>query len=73
MHELLKYSNNLISYDWSIFLKILLVVLMLVIIFVSIYDRYVQRTNQVLINYPLIGRFRYLFYMLREPMRQYFG
>jgi glutamate synthase domain-containing protein 2 len=38
-----------------------------------IYDRFVQRKNQLLINYPLIGRLRYLFYLLRNPMRQYFG
>lgn len=39
----------------------------------AFYDRYIQRKNQLLINYPLIGRLRYLFYMLRNPMRQYFG
>ena len=38
-----------------------------------IYDRYIQRENQLLINYPLIGRMRYFFYALRDPMRQYFG
>ena len=38
-----------------------------------IYDKYIQRENQLLINYPLIGRMRYVFYALRDPMRQYFG
>lgn len=38
-----------------------------------IYDRYVQRKHQLLINYPIIGRMRYLFEALREPFRQYFG
>ena len=38
-----------------------------------IYDRYVQRKHQLLINYPVIGRFRYLFEALREPLRQYFA
>ena len=38
-----------------------------------IYDRYIQREHQLLINYPVIGRFRYLFEILREPFRQYFG
>jgi len=35
-----------------------------------IYDKYIQRENQLLI---LIGRMRYIFYALRDPMRQYFG
>lgn len=38
-----------------------------------IYDRFVQRRHQLLINYPVIGRMRYLFEILRDPMRQYFG
>ena len=42
-------------------------------IFLFIYDKYIQRENQLLINYPLIGRMRYIFYALRDPMRQYFG
>jgi len=63
----------LVTADWGILLKLLLIVLLLVFIAVAIYDRFVQRKNQLLINYPLIGRLRYLFYMLRNPMRQYFG
>lgn len=38
-----------------------------------IHDRYVQRRHQLLINYPIIGRMRYLFEILREPLRQYFA
>jgi glutamate synthase domain-containing protein 2 len=38
-----------------------------------IYDRYIQRSHQLLINYPVIGRMRYLFEALREPLRQYFA
>lgn len=38
-----------------------------------IYDRFIQRRHQLLINYPVIGRMRYLFEKLRDPMRQYFG
>ncbi len=38
-----------------------------------VYDRFIQRRHQLLINYPVIGRMRYLFEMLRDPMRQYFG
>jgi len=37
------------------------------------YDRYVQRKHALLINYPVIGRMRYLFEALREPLRQYFA
>ena len=38
-----------------------------------IYDRYVQRKHQLLIHYPIIGRMRYVFEALREPLRQYFA
>ncbi len=38
-----------------------------------IYDKYMQRQHQLLINYPVIGRMRYLFEALREPLRQYFA
>ncbi|MEA3227704.1 MAG: glutamate synthase-related protein, partial [Campylobacterota bacterium] len=38
-----------------------------------IYDKYIQRKHALLINYPVIGRGRYLLEMLREPMRQYFA
>ncbi|MDD2448596.1 MAG: FMN-binding glutamate synthase family protein [Sulfurimonas sp.] len=38
-----------------------------------IYDKYIQRKHALLINYPVIGRFRYFFEALREPLRQYFA
>jgi len=63
----------LFAADWGVLLKLLILLLLLVMIAVAIYDRFIQRENQLLINYPLIGRMRYLFYMLRNPMRQYFG
>ena len=63
----------LFTADWSILLKVMAVVVLLVFVAIFIYDRFVQRKNQLLINYPLIGRMRYLFYALRGPMRQYFG
>jgi glutamate synthase domain-containing protein 2 len=72
-------KENLIAHfplfasDWSVLLKLLFIVIVLVLINILIYDRFIQRKNQLLINYPLIGRMRYLFYMLRGPMRQYFG
>jgi glutamate synthase domain-containing protein 2 len=38
-----------------------------------VHDKYVQRKHQLLVNYPIIGRLRYLLEELREPFRQYFG
>lgn len=54
-------------------LKITAIVLTIGIIFLFVYDRYVQRRHQLLINYPVIGRMRYVFEALREPLRQYFA
>ncbi|WP_457596963.1 glutamate synthase-related protein [Hydrogenimonas sp.] len=51
----------------------LLSLLFLGVVALFIYDRYIQRRHQLLINYPVIGRFRYLFELLREPLRQYFA
>ncbi len=45
----------------------------LIIIAWYIYDKYVQRKHQLLINYPIIGRMRYFFEAVREPFRQYFA
>ena len=55
------------------FTEFLLSALFLALIALYIYDRYVQRRHQLLINYPVIGRFRYFFEALREPLRQYFA
>ncbi|MGM0533697.1 MAG: glutamate synthase-related protein, partial [Campylobacterota bacterium] len=38
-----------------------------------IHDKYIQRKHQLLINYPIIGRMRFVFEELREPLRQYFA
>ncbi|NOQ30295.1 MAG: FMN-binding glutamate synthase family protein [Helicobacteraceae bacterium] len=43
------------------------------IILLFIYDKWVQRKHSLLINYPVIGRMRYVFEALREPLRQYFA
>ena len=45
----------------------------LLIILGIIYDKYIQRDHQLLVNYPLIGRLRYVLEEVREPFRQYFG
>ncbi len=65
-----------IHFLWNIFINfieffILAGLIALVMLFV--YDKYVQRKHALLINYPIIGRFRYLFESLREPLRQYFA
>ena len=38
-----------------------------------LYDRFVQRSHALVINYPIIGRMRYFLEAIREPFRQYFG
>ena len=76
MEALLKFTNNLGGYNFPILMfmiKAFLVLFVVISIVLFIYDRYIQRENQLLINYPLIGRMRYIFYALRDPMRQYFG
>ncbi len=54
---------------WDIFWILFVVV----IIAWYIHDKYVQRKHQLLVNYPIIGRLRYLLEEAREPFRQYFG
>jgi len=49
------------------------IILLIFILFFYIHDKYIQRKHQLLINYPIIGRMRYLFEALREPLRQYFA
>jgi hypothetical protein len=48
-------------------------VIVLILFLWFVYDKYIQRSHQLLKNYPVIGRLRYLFEELREPLRQYFG
>jgi len=72
-NETISAHFPLLAADWGVLFKVLMVVLFLIFVILFIYDRFIQRKNQLLINYPLIGRLRYLFYMLRKPMRQYFG
>ena len=61
---------------WQLFLEFFeffIVAAFVGLFFLFIYDKYVQRKHSLLINYPVIGRGRYLLEMLREPMRQYFA
>jgi glutamate synthase domain-containing protein 2 len=64
---------SVLSADWGVLIKLFTVIILILLLSIAIYDRFIQRKNQLLINYPLIGRMRYLFYLLRNPMRQYFG
>ena len=54
-------------------LEFLVILFVFFIFSLYIYDKYVQRKHQLLINYPVIGRMRYIFEALREPLRQYFA
>ena len=61
---------------WSIFIDFIEFFLLAGLVgtfMLYVYDRHVQRKHALLINYPVIGRFRYLFESLREPLRQYFA
>ncbi|WP_294885563.1 MULTISPECIES: FMN-binding glutamate synthase family protein [unclassified Sulfurimonas] len=63
-------------YLWSIFVEFIeffILIGFIGVVFLYIYDKYVQRKHALLINYPVIGRFRYFFEALREPLRQYFA
>jgi hypothetical protein len=67
---------GLIDRIWAFlgeFTEVFLVLLFIGLIFMFVYDRYIQRKHQLLINYPIIGRFRYLFEALREPLPQNFA
>jgi len=50
-------------------------IIIIVFLFVNwfIFDKYIQREHQLLKNYPIIGRLRYVLEEVREPFRQYFG
>ncbi|MEJ2414561.1 MAG: FMN-binding glutamate synthase family protein [Sulfurimonas sp.] len=76
MEALIAFTHKIGNVDFPILmflLKAFFVLFIVISIILFIYDRYFQRDDQLLINYPLIGRLRYLFYALRDPMRQYFG
>lgn len=65
---------NELSLD-AIFLYFEVFILIFFIIITAwyVHDKYVQRDHQLLVNYPIIGRLRYLLEEAREPFRQYFG
>ncbi|MCK4973858.1 MAG: FMN-binding glutamate synthase family protein, partial [Sulfurimonas sp.] len=66
----------IIHSTWSVFIDFIELFILAGIVasaMLYVYDKYVQRRHALLINYPVIGRFRYLFETLREPLRQYFA
>jgi len=73
MKDLLNFSKEHIFIHWHLFLDMIMTAILILAIMVYVYDRFVQRDNQLLINFPLVGRMRYFFHLLRDPMRQYFG
>jgi len=73
MKDLLNFSKEHIFIHWHLFFEVIMTAIVILAIMVYVYDRFVQRENQLLINYPLVGRMRYFFHLLRDPMRQYFG
>jgi len=73
MNELSKFAKHALFENWDLFFQIMTIIIFMVMLLIFLYDRFVQRENQLLINFPLIGRMRYFFHLLRDPMRQYFG
>lgn len=55
------------------FIEFFLMAAMVALFMLYVYDKYVQRRHALLINYPVIGRMRYLLEAAREPFRQYFA
>ncbi|RXK07137.1 FMN-binding glutamate synthase family protein [Halarcobacter bivalviorum] len=56
-----------------LYIEIIILVILIIILAWYVHDKYVQRDHQLLVNYPIIGRLRYLLEEAREPFRQYFG
>jgi glutamate synthase domain-containing protein 2 len=73
MNESFNFTQSQVFQNWDLFFQITAIIILVALTMVFIYDRFVQRENQLLINFPLVGRMRYFFHLLRDPMRQYFG
>ena len=64
---------NILWEDFLHFIEFFLLAAVIAVVMLFIYDKYIQRKHALLINYPVIGRMRYVFEALREPLRQYFA
>ena len=56
-----------------LYIEIIVLIFLIIITAWYVHDKYVQRDHQLLVNYPIIGRLRYVLEEAREPFRQYFG
>jgi len=59
--------------NFLLYIEIIILVILIIILAWYVHDKYVQRDHQLLVNYPIIGRLRYVLEEAREPFRQYFG
>jgi len=59
--------------EFFLYIEIIILVILVIILAWYVHDKYVQRDHQLLVNYPIIGRLRYVLEEAREPFRQYFG
>ena len=59
---------------WAILILMLLIpIILLSLVILFVYDRWFQKKNLVIGNFPVLGRFRYIAHELRPFFRQYFG
>ena len=56
-----------------LYFEVIMLIFFLIMLAWYVHDKYVQRKHQLLVNYPIIGRLRYVLEEAREPFRQYFG
>ena len=59
--------------DGIVIFDVIVAIFVIIIVAWYVHDKYVQRDHQLLVNYPIIGRLRYVLEEAREPFRQYFG
>lgn len=59
--------------QFFLYIEIIILIILVIVLAWYVYDKYVQREHQLLVNYPIIGRLRYALEEAREPFRQYFG
>ncbi len=56
-----------------IVLGIIIAIVILLLVIVTVHDRFFEKKNLVIGNFPLLGRGRYVMHELRPFFRQYFG
>ena len=76
MEALRNFAASFNSYDFPILmflLKAVAVVLLVLALLTLLYDRFFQRHDQAAYQLSPDRPYALLFYLLRDPMRQYFG